>query len=130
MCVKESALAVNRFYYNDLQWCSCGDPLATMNLLRDVLDAIRWNFEEGREEKYEVFTGKIESLLGKIGSPLCLTYFYVLDAADLTEHGGGLVNGGWLTDKGRYILGHLKHVGDFDWNHDEETAIKAGLENK
>lgn len=110
--------AIRTFYYESLKWCGCGDPEGVMRFMRDVLDAIRWNFEEGRGKPYEEWQAKIRPLLGEIGSPVCQTYFYVLDAAGLTEHGGGLVNGGWLTDEGHELLTALKEAADTEWDAD------------
>lgn len=117
--MKEAMVRVHNFYYKTLHWCACGNPEDVMQFMGKVLEVIRWNFEEGRGRPYEEFKAKIEPLLGKIGSPLCLTYFYVLDRAGLTEHGGGLVNGGWLTCEGIDLLADLKLIGDAEWDNNE-----------
>jgi hypothetical protein len=115
---QDSIAYVQSFYRQTLKWCDCGDPEGVMRLMRDVLDAIRWNFDEneGRKLPYEHWQAKIRPLLGEIGSPLCMSYFYVLGAAGLVEHGGGLVNGGWLSDEGDELLEHLKKVADTEWS--------------
>ena len=119
----QAILYVNKFYDETLKWCHCGDPEDVMRLMRDVLAANEWNFsEEGRKADYSVWQSKVRELLGEIGSPLCLSYFYMLDVAGLTEHGGGLVNGGWLTDEGKELLEALRIVGDEEWSDNEVFA--------
>ncbi len=107
---------IKTFYQERLKWCNCGDPEGVMKLMRDVLALIEWNFGEGRGVPYEQWQAKIRPLLGEIGSPLCMTYFYMLDAAGLVEHGGGLVNGGWLDGDGQDLLEALNAVSEKEWS--------------
>jgi len=116
MTLDEAQSYIQEFYQKELKWCTCGDPDGVMRLMRDVLAAIRWNYNEGRDLPYEKWKEKVRPLLGEIGSPLCMTYFYVLDIAGLVDHGGGLVNGGWLSPEGMELLGALELAADTEWD--------------
>lgn len=132
---KQAAINIYKFYYRHLNWCGCGNPEEVMILLRGVLAVLRWNFADRPKEipheiHYEEFKDKIRSLLGEIGSPLCLSYFYMLDAAGITEHGGGLVNGGWLTRLCEQVLNDLETLGDIEWDVEEIANAVYAEEGK
>lgn len=97
-------------------------PQETMTLMRDVLEVLRWNMddEQGIDHKtsFSEFRKRLESLIcfeSKKG--LAYSYFYMLDAAELIEHGGSVP--GWLSDSGQSLLADLKLIGEEDWDSEE-----------
>lgn len=109
------------FYFNDLKWCGCGDPTSAMEFMRDVLAAIQFRSQYYRANEapsplseesrayYEAANTPLVALLPD-NSQLGLAYQYVLDAHELTEHGGN-VCGAWLTTKGTDVLESLREHG-------------------
>lgn len=77
-----------------LWFCGCGQPEAAAERLRDLL-ALHPLYEHRDAFKVLVPDDGLEHLL-----------LYTLEYFDLTEHGGS-VGGGWLTDKGKAVLGAL-----------------------
>lgn len=119
----ESCRYVQDFYYNKLHWCGCGMPEEVMALMRRVLEAMdakwtAWRAESGWtdkcEERYRAFQSRLREL-GLADPAVEYTYLYILDAAGLTEHGGG-VGGCWLTPEGETLLSHLKAVAEIEWD--------------
>jgi hypothetical protein len=86
------------FYYNDLKWCGCANPGEAARFMRDVLAALQ---ARSAGEWSDETRAAVDALLPD--TALALSYWYMLDAHDLTEHGGN-VRGSWLTKKGEKIL--------------------------
>jgi hypothetical protein len=121
---------VQRFYYEDLKWCGCGNPEEALGFMRDVMQVMHDRSEESHKEPWtsdyersawKRGTDKLDAMLpGTLG----LTYYYMLDAHDLTEHGGS-VGGSWLTDKGEKVLAMLAAAGDLEAAmEDEDYPVK------
>lgn len=89
---------VQRFYYEELNWCGCGCPGEVLTFMRDVLQAINNRSENWTDET----NAKIFELVPR-DTALGTSYLYMLDAHGLLEHGGS-IGGSWLTDKGKDIL--------------------------
>lgn len=105
---------VQRFYYDTLKWCGCGNPEDALTFMRDVLEIMHLRSEENMTEAifdrqgdapWTKRTQELDALLG--GGALGLSYLYVLDSFGLTEHGGS-IGGSWLTPEGERILTLLK----------------------
>jgi hypothetical protein len=119
---------VQRFYYEELKWCGCGNPDDALTFLRDVLQTMhdwseangmgRWNEQNPEREAAKVR----EQELLPLDSPLALSYRYFLDALDLTEHGGS-VYGSWLTEHGEAVLAMLRAHGDLEVAMDDDYPV-------
>jgi hypothetical protein len=105
---------IQRFYYDDLKWCGCGNPDEALGFMRDVLEVMNLRSNENGAESHSVAheesawmrrTRELYAMLGD--GMLGLSYLYVLDAHGLTEHGGS-IGGSWLTHKGERVLALLK----------------------
>jgi len=120
------------FYYDDLGWCGCCNPAAALEYMRDVLAAIKANNDPTPGQAEAILDGIVQSALGNpprewdesrkrlealLGGEehgtLGLSYMYMLDAKELTEHGGNVM-GCWLTDKGRDVLDTLTPLSSED----------------
>ena len=75
--------------WHDLNFCGCGDPVAALALMRDELRRMT--------------DGKIKPSK----TPHWWLLAYVLDAAELTEH-GTVVASAWPTPKGEKLLAVLE----------------------
>ena len=127
--VEPYANQVQRFYFEELKWCGCGNPADALAFMRDALEAL-WNKSEagqaathgeiinGTNPAYEAASAREKELL-PLDCPLALSYRYMLCAHDLTEHGGS-VYGSWLTDKGNAVLAMLSSAGDLEDAMDDE----------
>lgn len=97
-----------------LGFCGCGDPLAALRYIRDVLRLVAMKgpdsmgpdgLREWTEWYNTVYLTESEALFhGDDGARFVA--FYLLDDKGLTEHGGSVP--GWLTDKGKGILADLE----------------------
>lgn len=84
---------LEEFYYSDLKWCGCGEPVASLEFLGKVLRAI-----------YAGDTSVLDDLIPyKTKTGLSFGYLYTLDAYGLIEHGTD-IRYGWLTDKGKEVM--------------------------
>jgi hypothetical protein len=124
--VESYANEVQRFYFEDLKWCGCGNPGDALAFMRDVLEVMWQRSEESRAEAhnkpYEQSAWKrgCDKLDEMLPGILGMSYLYMLDAHDLTEHGGS-VGGSWLTDKGKAVLAMLTSHEDLDAAMDDEN---------
>jgi hypothetical protein len=91
------------FYRETLSFCACGDPARIAELLRAGLE----------------WAAAIQTREGRESTDTQLLVAYILDAHEMTEHGGS-VTGAWLTPAGEDLLEALRSCGD-DW-------IDAGYE--
>ena len=106
---------VQRFYYETLKWCGCGNPDEALGFMRDLMALMKARSDEntgGFDEPYAESawakrTAEIDAMLGD--GMLGLSYLYMLDSHDLTEHGGS-VGGSWLTQEGERVLAMLQSV--------------------
>jgi hypothetical protein len=116
-----AAMEVNKFFYGKMQWCGCGEPNGAMELLGEVLEVLAWKFDlktEIWESFYARYSDKLEQLVRyKTDYRLACTYFYILESAELTEHGGSVP--GWLTDEGEELLKNIHLSKGIDWDSDE-----------
>jgi hypothetical protein len=109
MTTYEAKSPLTRFLEIDLKWCGCGNPEKALEYMRDVLrllearSAAHWD-----KESNAAIDAVMDTRTG-----LGISYAYMLEAADLTEHGGS-VHGLWLSDKGKQILAALNAVEDWD----------------
>ena len=95
---------INKLLYMDLGLCGCGLPEEAFDLVRDLLGlAPFYQSEDVRDQ--------VAALCGT--GPARHMALSMLTNADLLEHGGG-IDGSWLTDKGRWYLGALRTVDDWD----------------
>ena len=134
-----NAKELHDFYFNDLQWCGCGNPEDALKFVGQVLEKIDQRSNDNAAERTErLRTGApalphdksawakrsdelIETLLGGPSSMLGLIMMYTLDAHELIEHGGNIM-GSWLTPKGEEVLAAIKKHGDGDWFNAQENA--------
>ena len=115
----ESCFALNKetehedcigfFYYEKLKWCGCGRPEDALEAVRKLLKCHE-NFDD-REERFKQNFG--EGVKSVYDNELLLCLAYTLDAAGLTEHGGG-IGGAWLTDEGEMLLWLLENKPDLE----------------
>ena len=126
--VEPYANQVQRFYFEELKWCGCGNPEEALGFMRDVLGIMKARSDENKlgepynGSAHERRTKELDALLGD--GPLGLSYRYMLDALGLTEHGGS-VYGSWLTDKGKDILALLSDR-DLDEAMEDESNPLLG----
>jgi hypothetical protein len=86
-------------FYGELGMCGCGNPEDAYRLIRDILDLTP--FYEGDNWQ------KVNEL---IGSPTVVHIVVsMLNNADLIEH-GTIIDGSWLTKKGKYFRDVLRAV--------------------
>jgi len=91
--------------------CGCGDPLAVVLRIRDILQALRDRSTEAPKSAvaYGEVSQRIHELLGHasgLKEPLYWWAWYALDNLGLIEHGSN-IEGSWLTDKGSELLAAL-----------------------
>ena len=115
-------------HYNVLKWCGCGNPeeadRAVLNYLNTLEYEDHYSYQDGGETlTQELHFGKtmdIREIYGGLNAPLLLCLMYVLDAAELTEHGSS-VYGAWLTTKGLIFRICLrKFFEEYDKENEEE----------
>jgi hypothetical protein len=115
---------IKDFYYGKLNWCGCGNPVETLEFMRDVLNALKTRSDNNRKDlniklakdgvrafadisgPWAHDTAKIKELVND-ETPLGLSYLYMLDGVGLLEH-GGYIGGSWLTKYGEEILEELQ----------------------
>lgn len=110
--VKPTAEECVKFFYEErLNWCSCGNPQKACDCIKNYLSAV--NAEPlSRHAILKEHFG-VEYVYD---NPLLLCLAYALDAAELTEHGGG-IGGAWLTEEGKMFLYALEHA-ENTWDND------------
>lgn len=105
---------VQAFYYETLKWCGCGNPEDALGLMRNILRLLKARSDANSADDpytpypksgWAKYTAELDAVLGD--GPLGLSYLYMLDALELTEHGGS-VGGCWLTSEGERVLSLLE----------------------
>lgn len=120
---EETKTIAAEVWFDDLDFCGCGNPEIVLTRIRDVLRAIAnrsaaWRgmpiMPLSNESDHSEYAK--EQLAKTLGPDQALEYLmlYVLDAADLTEHGGS-VGGSWLTPKGEELLAFLESHEEGEW---------------
>jgi hypothetical protein len=110
--VEPYANQVQRFYFEELEWCGCGNPDEVLAFMRDVLQVMHDRSEGNRSEgpnvpfEQSAWRSGTDKLNAMLPGMLGLSYLYMLDALDLTEH-GSTIGGSWLTEKGKEVLALL-----------------------
>lgn len=114
-----------KFYFDELGWCGCGDPEGVMAFVGKVLDILNRRSESNsgcnlpyEQSPWKAHTDELKDLIGDDEKALMI--MYVLDAHDLTEHGGNVM-GCWLTDKGKDVLQAIKANEGKDWANFEKS---------
>lgn len=106
---------LNRFYYEELKFCDCGNPEDIMQLIKDILNQIEHKrddektYEDNQEEIIKIF-----NFNGKVNHAVRDFILNYLDIVGLLEHGGS-IGGSWLTEKGQVILSLMNQVDDFEF---------------
>lgn len=122
---------VARLWYDDWKFCGCGNPDDVLDYLERVLAA--YGVPDANKSEAEWIAAR-HALDATIASDSTLRLFvaYWIAAQGLTEHGGN-VDGAWLSDHGRIVLGLLRNRGE-EWGNDsymvevnEKPAIDAYL---
>lgn len=109
------AKGLHDFYFDDLKWCGCGNPDEALAFVGCVLGILKRRSEDNDlsvpydQSPWKRHTEELRATLGE--GPLGLILMYVLDAHDLTEHGGNVM-GSWLTPKGMDVLNAINEHGD------------------
>lgn len=93
----------------DLRWteeckfCNCGQPEEAQQYIKEVLSAIKLR----SDSEWEI--NNVSKVIKS--NPDSFEYFllYVLEAMDLTEHGGS-VGGSWLTEEGMKLLDEMQET--------------------
>jgi len=116
---------VQRFWYEKLRWCGCGNPEDALAFMRDIMQVMKDGSDGNRSElgvPYEqsAWAKRAKQLEEMLPGPLGLSYLYMLDHLGLTEHGGS-VGGSWLSEEGEKALELLK-AGDLEEAMDMEFA--------
>lgn len=91
------------FFARPIQLCGCGDPEAGVRLL---VDTLRLHEAEG------TIYDSVDAVLGS-NAGVQQVVLSLLESAELTEHGSSLW-GGWLTEKGRWVLWAVDRLGGVD----------------
>lgn len=138
-----TAKELHDFYFDELEWCGCGDPEGVLQFMAKVLDLAKCRFEAARNEPpfhtggdYDRLSDEFFQLVGE-DTPfreMGLSYLYVLGAHELTEHGSN-IRGSWITEKGervleaiqRYDLEKVFALPPPDW--DDDSALVATEES-
>lgn len=102
-------------YYADLGLCGCGYPDEAWKLVHQLLRL--------HDNRQRAATNVAQELIGTAGAIQIV--FGVLDNAGLTEHGTSLW-GGWLTDRGKWLLNVLNRLDGADL-HDLWDELNLGL---
>jgi hypothetical protein len=87
-------------WFDKLKLCGCGDP----DLVREFIVSLLTSgkpWQEGGDVK-PTNTAETEALILANPEAAALLIMYMLDAHELTEHGGS-VGGSWLTERGKQV---------------------------
>lgn len=85
-------------------FCGCGFPEDALEFLRQALAHVKMRADEN-----VTFEAVKQDELSVFGSQGCAYFmYYVLDKAELTEHGGCVP--GWLTKEGKELLEDLEEL--------------------
>jgi len=106
---------LKQFYYEELNFCGCGNPEDIMQLIKDLLNQIshKWDNEKTYEERQEEII-KIFNFNGKVNHAVYDFILNYLDIVGLLEHGGS-IGGSWLTERGKVILKLMNQVDGFEF---------------
>lgn len=89
-----------KLFYDDMNFCGCGSPEDAYELVHDLL---KWTpFYEN--EHWRV----AQEFVGSRGAWHIV--LYVMTYGGLITHGGS-VGGSWITNKGRWAVWALNHIG-------------------
>ena len=99
---------LSAYIFSDLGFCRCGQPKEAIELLREVLHAIRDRSEASELTDRQLHMIRLRDLLGAKGTaheivPVYYTYLYFLHNKGLIKH-EKLIDGSSLTEKGAEIL--------------------------
>ena len=83
-----------------LGFCGCGCPEEALKYIKGILELLKDYKDPNYWSKLDNFFNNNEGLK--------YTMFYLLDSKGLTEHGYSVP--GWLTEKGKGILGDLIEI--------------------
>lgn len=101
--------------WKKLGFCDCGNPEDVLDLVRRALQAmVDRKAAEGKNETAQ----HIETTVLPLNDPNALLLRYVLDAGDLTWHGGS-VHGSRPSETGLALLTFLTEVPQNEWMDDE-----------
>lgn len=99
------------WWCGELDWCCCGRPENALAFMRDALRIIGESVDANSLDALGEYTDRKSKFFGIHGGDpregMGWSYLYMLDAAGLIEHGGG-VGSGWLTGKGKEVLAFLE----------------------
>ena len=87
-------------WFEVLNFCGCGDPNASARFIGRLLTENSVRFDDGKPRPASIEDAK--KLVLEEPETAGLTLLYLLDAFNLTEHGGS-VNGAWLTPLGEQV---------------------------
>ena len=103
------------YYYDALNWCGCGQPETALKAIKDYLSCVK--FVHAKPEVPVSERAKIvpSGYMDESGypdiykNPLLLCLAYAMDAAEFTDHGGG-IGSAWLTTEGEMFLWVLENI--------------------
>lgn len=102
----------NFFYFEELNWCSCGDPESAKCVIRDYLRLVKERKDKDYYKCIDNFKEKFNCYHAS-DNPLVLCLAYTLDSAGFTEHGSS-IDSCWLTEEGEMFLWLLNRNKDLD----------------
>jgi hypothetical protein len=106
----EDMALLKKLWDDDFGWCYCGEPGTVMETIRDVLRQRVDYFSKIRDDPWPAPANREDPPDGVYASNgLEWVLEYVMDKAELTEHGGN-VSGAWLTPKGEDALAALERL--------------------
>lgn len=113
MTLDEAKRYLHNFWFDKMKFCDCGDPAKVISWVGEILTEKEKIFSD-YTEKYD--PKKWEKHNQLTDSPGGLLLEYLLDAAELTEHGGSVISS-WLTSEGGKLLEAIKLVSNSneDW---------------
>ena len=91
--------------YSTLELCGCGSPEENYIFLASCLEATSDKYPNIIDYK------KVRAIVLENPETVTELVLHLLDAAELTEHGGS-VYGSWLTDRGRQFIEHCPEEDD------------------
>lgn len=105
------------FWYDDLNFCGCGTPWDTLDIIKQLLNMIYRRFDNENKYDYVNFKSEVCNIFECKSRYMSMQIYEiianVLDVAGLLEH-GSCITGSWLTDYGEEVRKALNGVDRFE----------------
>ena len=108
-CENEVNAIVKYYYYEQLDWCGCGEPNKAIEIVEKLLDVMSEREFDDRHKKLKEYFD-VDYVYD---NPLLLCLAYTMDAAKFTDHGSS-IGWAWLTEDGENFLWAIKYGTEHD----------------